>query len=56
MSDERKEATLDFKDYLDNGNNYVMMGMSCLSRKLLTRKRKITKLLFKIKSKNLKKL
>jgi len=25
MSDERKEATLDFKDYLDNGNNYVIL-------------------------------
>ncbi len=25
MSDERKEATLDFKDYFDNGNNYVIL-------------------------------
>lgn len=25
MSDERKEATLDFKDYLDSGNNYVIL-------------------------------
>ncbi|EAK0829908.1 restriction endonuclease subunit R [Campylobacter fetus] len=25
MSDERKEALLDFKDYLDNGNNYVIL-------------------------------
>lgn len=25
MSNERKEATLDFKDYLDNGNNYVIL-------------------------------
>lgn len=25
MNDERKEATLDFRDYLDNGNNYVIL-------------------------------
>lgn len=25
MNDERKEATLDFKDYFDNGNNYVIL-------------------------------
>ncbi|MBR8463506.1 DEAD/DEAH box helicase family protein [Campylobacter sp. faydin G-24] len=25
ISDERKEATLDFKDYLDDGNNYVIL-------------------------------
>lgn len=25
MNDERKEATLDFKDYLDSGNNYVIL-------------------------------
>lgn len=25
MNNERKEATLDFRDYLDNGNNYVIL-------------------------------